>query len=477
MSESLMSQQLPASDQALAARAARGDQAAFVALYGRLFEDVYDFLLRLLLSRRKVAPVVLSTFVRLRRRLSEGRWRGNPRLVALAAAYQAAIEEGGPPAAGVAAGGEEGEESSPFAQVDSDKLASSGETARAQEEALIIWEAAASLDRTEYALLDLCVRRGLNAAQVGQVIGGGRLKAGGMISRLKKAADEAFTCLLMLRLGRRQCAELEQLAASMEKAILPPESRRLVGGHVTACTTCSEKRKRLVPPLKVMAALLPVSPPPGVKEAILQDLLAYTAAQAGAGIAAAPVRGAAPRPPSMGPPPQRPRVPLAAGGSAGGPAFAILVGAAALLALPVAALVLWLAVLSGDSENGSAGTGPTSTPGAGAALEGCGSAGLGTPGRVTCTPTPTRTATSTPTAAAATMASLPTDTATPVPTASPTALPTETPTNTPVGRETPMGIVETATPKPSPRPHATPSTVPSPSPARSPSPSPLPSPH
>jgi len=473
MSESLMSQQLPESDQALAARAARGDQAAFVALCDRLFEDVHDFLLRLLLSRRKVAPAALSTFVRLRRRLSEGRWRGNPRLVALAAAYQAAMEGVGPPAAGIAAGGEE-EEASAFAQVDPDKLASPGETVWAQEEALIIWEAAASLDRTEYALLDLCLRRELNAAQVGQVISVGRLKAGGMASRLKKAADEAFTSLLVLRLGRGQCAELEQLAASMEKAILPPESRRLVGAHAAACSTCSETRKRLVPPLKVLAALLPVSPAPGVKEAVLQDLLAYTAVQAGAGIAAATVRGAAPRPPSMGPPPQGPRGPLAAGGSAGGPAFAILVGAAALLALPVAALVLWLAVLSGDSGDGSAGARPTSTPGAGTALEGCGSADSGTPGRVTCTPTPTRTATSTPTAAAATRTPSPTGTATPSPAASLTALPTETPTKTPVGQKTPTGIVETATPKPSSSPHATPTAVPSPSPAHSPSPSPPP---
>jgi DNA-directed RNA polymerase specialized sigma24 family protein len=223
MSESPMSQQLPASDEVLAASAARGDQAAFVALYDRLFEDVYDFLLRLLLSRRRVAAAVLSTFIRLRRRLSEGRWRGNPRLAVLAAAYQGAMEDGGVLAAGIAADGEKGEESSPFAQVDPDKLASPGETARAQEEAPIIWEAAASLDRTEYALLDLNLRRGLNAAQAGQVVAMGRFKAGSMISRLKKAAEEAFTSILMLRFGRRQCGELDQLAASMEKAILPAE--------------------------------------------------------------------------------------------------------------------------------------------------------------------------------------------------------------------------------------------------------------
>jgi DNA-directed RNA polymerase specialized sigma24 family protein len=477
VSGSLMSQQLPESDEALAARAARGDQAAFVALYDRLFEDVHDFLVRLLLSRRRAAPAVLSTFVRLRRRLSEGRWRGNPRLVALAVAYQAAMEDGGPRAAGIAADGEEGAGSSGFAQVDPDRLASPGEMAWTEEQAPIIWEAAASLDRTEYALLDLSLLRGLNAAQVGAVIGMGRFKAGSTISRLKKAAEEAFTSLLMLRLGSGQCAELERLGASMEKTILPAESRRLVSGHVAACLTCSETRKRLLPPLKVLAALLPVSAAPGVKETVLQDLLAYTAVQAEAGIAAAAVRSAPPWPPSMGPPPQRPRGPLAGGTPAGGPAFAILVGAAAVLALPVIALALWLTVLSGEGGKGSAGAGPTSTPPAGATLEGCEGAALGTPGLVTCTPTPTLTATSTPTSAPATRTPPPAETATPLPTAPPTELPTATLTNTPVGEETPTGIVETATPKPSPSPRATPTTVGTLSPARSPSPSPLPSPH
>jgi cell division septation protein DedD len=471
MPESLTSRQLPESDEALAARAARGDQAALIALCDRLFEDVHDFLLRLLLSRRRAAAAVLSTFVRFRRRLSEGSWRGNPRLVALAAAYQAATEDGGLPA-GPAADGEEGKEISAFAQVDPNKLAGPGETAWAQEEALIIWEAAASLDRREYALLDLNLRRGLNAAQIGWVVGMGRLKTRSLISSLKKAAEEAFASLLMLRLASGQCAELEQLAASMEKAILPRESRRLVSGHVAACPACSETRRRLLSPVKVLAALRPVSPAPGVKEAVFQDLLAYTAVQAGAGMAAATATGVPPWPSSMGPPPQPPRGPLASGGSAGGRAFAILVGAAAVLALPLAALALWLAVLSGGGGSGSAGAGPTSTPPAVATLEGCGGAGLGTPGLPTCTPTATPTATSTPTSAPATSTALPTGTAT----SSPTAPPTETPTRTPVGPETPMGIVETATPKPSSTPRASPSAAPSPSPADSPSPSPLPSP-
>jgi cell division septation protein DedD/DNA-directed RNA polymerase specialized sigma24 family protein len=470
----LMSQPVQESDQTLAARAAQGDEAAFVALYDRLFEPVYDFLLRLLLSRRKAATAALSTFLRFRRRLSEGRWRGRPRLAALAVAYQAAMEAGGEQTAGTSAGGEEGEEPAAFARVNPGELPGPGEMAWAQEEAPIIWEAAACLDRAEYALLDLHLRQGLDATQIGPVVGVSRIEAWRVISRLKKAAGEAFTSLIMLRLGRQRCQELGQLAVSMEKAILPPESRRAVSDHVVVCPTCLETRTRLVPPLNVLAAFLPVAPAPGVKEDILQDLLAYTAAQAGAGMAAAAPAGAPQWPRAMSPPPQHPHGPVAGGGPTGGPAFAILVGAAAVLALPVAALALWLVVLSGDGGGGSAGAGPTSTPLAGAALAPCGSGGPETPGLVTCTPTPTSTPTATSTAAAATKTPGPTDTATPSPTASPTEVPIATPTSTPVEEETPTGIVETATPKPSPKPHTTPTAVTSPSPAGSPSPSPSP---
>ncbi len=469
-------QQLPESDEALAARAARGDQAAFVALYDRHFHDIYDFLARLLLSRRRAATALLSTFVRFRRRLSEEHGRGSPRLAILATAYQAAIEEG--PSTAEIAGGDEEEQLRTFAQVDPDRLASPGEAAQAQEEALIVWQGAAGVDRTEYALLDLHLRRGLNAAQAGQVLGMGRFKVGGMISRLKTAAEEAFTSLLVFRFGRQQCTELDQLAASMDEAALPSESRHLVSGHIAACANCSETRKRLVPPLNVLAALLPVPPVPGVKDAVLQDLLSYTAVQAGAAVAAAAAREAAPpRPAPMGPPPQRPGIPPAIGGSTGGPVFPLIIGAAVALAIPVAALLLWLAVLSGDGGDGSASVEPTSTPLGGAALEGCGSAGPGTPGLGTCTPTPTRTATLTPTATAATKTPSPTGTASPSPSA--TAPPVATATKTPVVGETPTGTVETATPtpKPSPGPGATATAASSPSPAHSPSPGASPSPH
>lgn len=446
MSESLLTPKQPQSDDALAARAARGDEAAFAALCDRLFDEVYDFLLRLLLSRQKAAQASLSSFLRLRRELLSGARHGSPRLQALAAAYRTATEEGGAPEA-VPFAGAEGELSSQLALVDPDRLRTPEEATQAQEEAPIVWEVSARVDRAEYALLDLHLRRGLSAFQTARVIGVGRLRGRDMVSRLEKAAEEAITSLLVIRLGGQQCEELEKLAAGMEKAVLPAEARRAVSDHVAACPACAETRNRLVSPLRVLAALRLVPPPSHVKDAVLQSLPA-PAAQAAVTAGVAPAAAAPEQRPPVGPSPQSPRAPPASG-SLGGPAFGVLLGAAAALALPVAAIALWLAVLSGDGGDGSAGTPATSTPvGAGAALEGCESG-------QTCTPTPTRTATATPTAV---RTPPPAETATPAPTA--TALPTVTPvptappataTSQPTpSNETPTGVVETATPESSP---------------------------
>jgi hypothetical protein len=445
MSESLLTPQQPQSDDALASRAARGDDAAFAALCDRLFEEVYDFLLRLLLSRQKAAQAALSSFLRLRRELLSGSQQGSPRLQALAAAYRTATEEGEAPQAAPFAGAE-GQLSSELALVDPDRLRTPEEATQAQDEALIVWEVLARVDRAEYGLLDLHLRRGLSTFQTARVVGLGRLKAREIISRLEKAAEEAITSLLTIRLGRGQCEELEKLTAGVEKAVLPAETRHAVSDHVAACPACAATRNRLVSPLRVLAALRLVPPPPDAKDSVLQSL--PVPAQAAVASATPPAAVAPGRRPPVGPPPQGPRAPPA-GGSLGGPAFALLLGAAAALALPVAALAFWLAVVSGDGGQGSAGTSATSTP-VGATLEGCESG-------QTCTPTPTRTATATPTVAST---PLPTETGTPMPT--PTELPTETPvptappataTSQPTpGEETPTGEVETATPESSPAP-------------------------
>jgi len=447
MSESLLSPQQPQSDEALAASAARGDEAAFAALCDRLFDEVYDFLLRLLLSRQKAAQAALSSFLRLRRELLSSARHESPRLQALAAAYRTATEEGGALASRSPAAAAEGELSSELALVDPDRLRSPEEAAQAREEAPIVWEVTASVDRAEYALLDLHLRRGLSATQTGRVVGLGRLKAREHLSRLERAAEEAITSLLVIRLGGQQCEEMAKLAAGVEKAVLPPETRRAVSTHVATCAACAGTRNRLVSPLRVLAALQFVPPPPGAKDSVLQSLPA-PAAQAAVTGGAVPAAAPPGRRLPMGPPPRGPHSPPAGAGSLGGPAFAVLLGGAAALALPVAALVFWLAVLSGDGGEGSAGGQATSTAVGGAALTGCESG-------QTCTPTPTRTATATPTAV---NTAPPAETATPVPTA--TALPTETPvpttapataTSQPTPEEgTPTGVVETATPESSP---------------------------
>ncbi len=473
----------PESDEALAARAALGDRTAFVALYDRYFAEVYDFLLRMLPSPAEAERAVLSTFVRLGRRLSGGGRRASPRLEVLSAAYQTAIEAVEPSTARRADKPREEQEASVFAELAPHSLTNPEERAQARKEAPIIWEAASSLDRREYGLLDLHLRGRLKTSEVARVVGIDRLTVWRTIGRLKDIAEDAFTSLLRLRLAGAECPELQRLAAVTQRAIMPLESRRQVSAHVAACPACSEASMRLVPALEVLAALLPVPPPPGLKDTTLRNLMAYVEAHAAPSAPAASQGSAAlARGRPMGPPPRRPGRPVAGGGSAGGRSFAVLLGAAATVIVPLVALAIWLVALSGDGGGGSASAGATMTPVGPVATEACGPPlaagedGAGT-ARVTCTPTATSTPSPTPTLAPATLTPAPTATATPSPSPSATATPPPTATpplvvETPVGEGTPLGVVETATPGPSQALSPTPGTAPTSGPLASPPPLP-----
>lgn len=484
MPENRANQRKPESDEALAARAALGDRAAFVALYDRYFAEVYDFLLRMLPSPAEAERAVLSTFVRLGRRLSGGGRRGRPRLEVLAAAYQTAMEPVEPSTLRRADEAQEEQQASAFTELAPDSLSSSEERAQAQEEAPIIWEAASSLDRREYGLLDLHLRRRLKTAEVARVVGMDRFTAWRTIGRLKGIAEDAFTSLLRLRLVGAECPELQRLAAVTQRAIMPLEARRQVNAHVAACPACSEASMRLIPALDVLAALLSVPPPPGLKDTTLRNLMAYVEAHA-APSAPAASRGAAAlgRGRPMGPPPRQPgRSVAGGGGSAGGRSFAVLMGAAAAVVVPLVALAIWLVALSGDGGGESASAGATMTPVGPVATEVCGPPlaegedGEGT-ARVTCTPTATPTPSPTATSAPATLTPTPTGTASATPSPSVTATPPPTATQpltmeTPIGEGTPLGVVETATPGPSQALSPTPGTAPTSGPLASPPPLP-----
>jgi RNA polymerase sigma factor (sigma-70 family) len=407
-----------------------GDREALAALYERYFDPVFDFALRMTRDRDEAADIAQETFLKamnalsgLKRETSFRSWlfsiarntalnhlqrRGRTRPLALLDA------DGGELALDV---------------VDPSRFANPQEAAEAASAARLVWEAAAGLDPRQLSLLDLHLRKGLEAAEIAAVLGITRNNAYVLLHRLKKAVESAISAYVLWRQAADRCPALAALVEPAQAgARMTPAIRKAVDRHAEGCADCRERRKRLAP-LAVFGGLAPVAAPPDARAAWLERLLKES--------------GSAP------PKEELPAGPMAEVGPAGpaGYGFGSLafLRASALLGIGAGLLVLALVLpfsplaLTRDSGNGLPAGPPvdeTPAPGGGAAIV--------IP--VSPTPTPASGATPTPTATPSPAPGGGGGGATPTPTPTPTATPTpHTPTPTPTATPT-TGPAPTPTP-------------------------------
>ena len=273
-----IAQQERLTDAELAERAAGGDRDAFAALYSRYFQAIYDFATRIVRVREAAADVAQATFTRAWAVLQEGKRIDNVKAWLYAVAHNAAIDE-------VRRGKRltalpEGEESAPLelARIDPDRFADPEAVLRDKELVELVWTTAAALSPQEYALLDLHVRRELDADELAESLG---LKKGAVytrLSRLKDSFEDAVTATLVAQRGRQDCPDLEALVAELGPA-MTRELRAAVSAHLEACERCQETKRRYVSPLEILAGLAPVPITPELVDGVWQRVESETVAQ------------------------------------------------------------------------------------------------------------------------------------------------------------------------------------------------------
>ena len=141
----------------------------------------------------------------------------------------------------------------------------------------IVWDAAAGLAERDRALLDLHLRQGLEGAELGEAMGVTAANAYVMLNRLRAQVDRSLGALLIARLGRDDCEELDDLLADWD-GTFSPLVRKRVARHVDDCDVCGKRRKKIVSPWMLLASVPLFIAPLTLRDRVLADpqLVAYT---------------------------------------------------------------------------------------------------------------------------------------------------------------------------------------------------------
>ena len=140
-----------------------------------------------------------------------------------------------------------------------------------------MWDAAAGLADRDRALLDLHLRQGLEGAELGEAMGVTAANAYTMLNRLRAQVDRSLGALLIARLGRDDCDELDDLLADWD-GTFSPLIRKRVSRHVDDCEVCGERRKKILSPWMLLAGVPMFTAPALLRDRVVENtqLVAYT---------------------------------------------------------------------------------------------------------------------------------------------------------------------------------------------------------
>lgn len=157
----------PLSDEELASLAESGDRQAFTRLYRRHSPGLYDFAVRVVWDRKVAASALKAASAEARDGLRDGRARGSPKAWLYATLHHAALD----------------------ALLAREPIVAADPTisfAGPSGDGEAVWEAAAGLPPQEYALLDLNVRRELDAGELASSLGVARAPLADRLARLRE---------------------------------------------------------------------------------------------------------------------------------------------------------------------------------------------------------------------------------------------------------------------------------------------------
>lgn len=240
----------------LASQIRTGDRDAFVSLYGPDFDGLFDFVLRSVRDRGSAA-VALSDALNqawdlfLRERGAPYDVRSWLFVIASDAVRSRPRRR---------AGDVQEREALVYTTLEAERL-SDPSLAFDRELVELVWDTVTALEREDYCLLDLHVRRDLSVDELADQLELPRDHVAWDLSRLCDWFDDAVRLTLLATRSRHNCPGLDgDLSANGASA------ERVAGQHVRECASCRETCARFASATEIFASFAPMPPPPGLRE-------------------------------------------------------------------------------------------------------------------------------------------------------------------------------------------------------------------
>lgn len=238
-------------DKTLVAAARGGDDAAWGRIYDRYADKLHDHCYRILRDRDEAADALHDAFIAASRNLHQLRDPDRLRPWLYSIARHCSLR-----AVRARDRVELTDAPDEMTTPDTDL----GRGVAAAELGELVWAAAEGLNPRDQALLDLNVRQGLEGQDLADAMGTTLNNSYVMLSRMRDQVERSLGALLIARLGRDDCDELDGLLADWDGRF-SPLLRKRIARHVDGCNICSHKRSTVASPLALLA-VVPLTPAP-----------------------------------------------------------------------------------------------------------------------------------------------------------------------------------------------------------------------
>ena len=132
----------------------------------------------------------------------------------------------------------------------------------------LVWTAADGLDERDRQLLELTLKQNIEGEELAEIMGVKTATVYVLVNRMKERVERSLGALLVARLGRDECDELQAVLHDWD-GTFSVLWRKRVARHVDSCETCERTKAGVASPAALLSAMPLVALPHGLRDRVL----------------------------------------------------------------------------------------------------------------------------------------------------------------------------------------------------------------